>query len=179
MTDLDPRLLKDLGRLAQRYPPEQWSLLAAWVDDDRNQRKLAHLLREMTEASRSARDRPGPTRAPSSRAETIRKTIKEMQEEDPERAAALEALWEKLRAREMLRTMAEMRSFVAHAGLNDLGSTRREQAVAELMVQLMALPKDDVERIARAPSIEDRDLGEEYERWVQLILDRKSDESPS
>ena len=178
MTHLDPRLLKDLSRLAQRYPPEQWSLLAAWVNDDRNQRKVAYVLQELAEASRSARQRPS-SRAASSRAEAIRRTIKEMQGEDPERAAALEGLWDKLRARELLRTMAAMRSFVAHAGLGDLGSSRRDQAVTELMEQLVALPRDEIDRIARTPSTDGRDLGEEYERWVRLILDRKSDESPS
>jgi hypothetical protein len=178
MTTLDSRLLKDLARLAQRYPPEQWSLLVDWVSDERNQRKLTQLLHEMMEVSQAVRRRPAPARAASGRTRTLRTTIEEMRDEDPARSAMLEALWDKLRAREVLPTMASIRSFVAEAGLSDLNSSRREQAVTEIMEQLVALPRNDLEKVALTPATEDRDLRAEYERWVRLILDRKPDAGP-
>jgi hypothetical protein len=176
MTDIDPRFLKELGRLAQRYPPEQWSLLADLVDDKQARRKMRSVLREMTEASRAGPPRRTSNRGTPPRAKTLQETIERIAREDPDRAAILDALWAKLRARELMPTMAAVKSFVEAAGLGDLKSSRRDQAVTEVMEYLAELPRQELETVALTPAAHGRHLGEEYDRWVRLILDRKPDE---
>jgi hypothetical protein len=83
-------------------------------------------------------------------------------------------MWLKLRSRELLPTMATVRAFTEAAGLKGLESNKREQAVAELIERLVEMPNDDLEQMMRQTVVEDRELGDEYERWVHLILHRQS-----
>ncbi len=83
-------------------------------------------------------------------------------------------MWRKLRQRELLPTMTAVRTFAEATGLKGLESTRREQAVAELIEQLVEMPSDDLEQMMRHTVVEDRKLGDEYERWVRLILQQRS-----
>jgi hypothetical protein len=86
------------------------------------------------------------------------------------RADALDQLWSKLRDRELLPTMPMVRTFAAAVGLKGLTSTKRDQAVTELLEQLVGMPLDEVERLMAATVVEDRKLGDEYDRWVRLII---------
>jgi hypothetical protein len=49
-----------------------------------------------------------------------------------------------------------------------------EQAVAELVERLVEIPSGDLEQMMRQTVVEDRELGDEYERWVHLILRQQS-----
>ncbi len=46
--------------------------------------------------------------------------------------------------------------------------------LAELIEQLVEMPSDDLEQMIRHTVVEDRKLGDEYERWVRLILQQRS-----
>lgn len=177
MTELDPRLIAELARLAPRYPAQQWKLLAEWVDDEDKRRELGLLLREIADASRAPRRRPNRKRAKAhSHAQKLRAAIDAVRDDDPHRAEILEQAWDQLRSREVLPTLAALRSFVAAAGLNDLKSSRRDQATTELMEQLVTMSQADLDNVTFAVPEDGRSLGEEYERWFHLILDRKPDD---
>jgi hypothetical protein len=166
MTDLNPQMIADLARVAARYPPEEWELLIEIVNDEARRNELQTVLRELAGASRArreARRSSGATRQPG-RAQRVRARLEVIGEEDPERA--------KLRQRELLPTMSLVRAFAEAVGVKGLRSTKREQAVTELMEQIIELPSGALEGLMRNTSVHDRKLGEEYERWVGLILDR-------
>jgi hypothetical protein len=90
-----------------------------------------------------------------------------------------EDMWTKLRRRELLPTLAAVRAFAEAVGLKELGANRREQAIVELVRQLVAMPSGDLEQMMHQTVVVDRQLGEEYERWVRLILHRRGDSAAS
>jgi len=104
----------------------------------------------------------------------VRESLAQVRAEDAARADLLEDIWLKLRERELLPTIAAVRVFAQVMGSKGIQSTRRYQAVTELMEQQVALPGDALEHRMRHTVVEDRKLGEEYEEWVRLILGRSS-----
>lgn len=67
--------------------------------------------------------------------------------------------------------MPLVRSFAQATGLKGLQSSKREQAVTELMEYIVAMPPDELQRIMRETVVQDEGgLTAEYERWVSLIL---------
>jgi hypothetical protein len=173
MTEPDPRLLVDLARLASKYKPKDWQALAAWLEDDHRE-KLRALLHELTVASaegrpkRTARPRRR-TQAPP-RAPKVRETISELRLNDVHRADLLDEIWLKLRERELLPTIADVRAFAEAVGRKHLEATRRDQAVTELMEHLVGMAPDALEERMRDTLSSNRQLGEEYEQWVRFIL---------
>ncbi|HWX87212.1 MAG TPA: hypothetical protein VNX67_03455 [Solirubrobacteraceae bacterium] len=172
MTDLNQKLLRDLANLASRYRPSDWERLAGWLENEERRKQVHTLLLELASVSQTRRKspqrrakRPGPT-------PRIREALTRVRLEDTARADLLEGIWLKLRERELLPTIAAMRAFAQAMGSKGIRSTRRDQAVTELMELLIALPADSLEKRMRKTVVEDRKLGEEYEEWVRLILGR-------
>jgi hypothetical protein len=175
MTELNPKLVADLARLAARYPPRDWQCLIEYFEDDRRRAQLGALLRELAATSRArTRDTSKGVERRPGRAPRVREALDRIRVTDPARANLLEDVWLKLRERELLPTMSTLRAFAEAAGFKGLTSAKREQAVTELMERLIDVPNDALESMTRHAVVEDRKLGEEYERWVQLILRRGS-----
>ena len=82
----------------------------------------------------------------------------------------LDEIWRKLRERELLPTIADVRAFAEAVGRKHLEATRRDQAVTELMEHLVGIPPEALEERMRDTLSSDRQLGEEYEQWVRFIL---------
>lgn len=179
MTEINRQLLADLARIATRYPADDWLRLADWLEDERRRAQVGALLRELAATSRSTaarrskpRHRGGAVRG-ASRLPQLRASLAATRETDPARADLLDDIWAKLRQRELLPTMDAMRGFADLLGLKRLNSPKREQAVAEIMEQLVEMPSDKLEQLMQQTVVTDRELGEEYERWVRLILRRR------
>jgi hypothetical protein len=181
MNDPNPKLLGDLARLAVKYRPKDWEQLAAWLEDEGQRERVRTLLLELALVSQA---RPKRTRrrakrpAPTSR---VRVALTQVRAEDGARADLLEDIWVKLRERELLPTIASVRTFAQAMGSKGLQATRRDQAIPELMELLIALPGDSLEERMRQTVVEDRKLGEEYEEWARLILGRplRNPETPT
>jgi hypothetical protein len=172
MTDLNRKLLGDLARLAAKYPPKDWEQLAAWLADESQREQTRALFIELASVSQARRKRPrrrAKVQAPATR---LREALAGIRAEDAARADLLDDLWLKLRERELLPTIAAVRAFGHAIGSKGIESTRRDQAVTELMEQLIEMPGDALEQRMRQTVVEDRKLGEEYEDWVRLILGR-------
>jgi hypothetical protein len=172
MTGPNRQLVLDLAKLAARYPPEDWQELVDCLEDKLRRKQLTRLLGELAQASRARR---GPTSGShtQSRASRLRQSLVAVRREDPDRADLFEERWKKLRQRDLLPTMGAVRAFADAAGLKGLESTRREQAIPELLSHLIELPVAESEQMMRQTVIHDRKLGDEYASWVRLILDRK------
>jgi hypothetical protein len=175
MTEPNYKLLSDLARLAAKYRPKDWEQLAAWLDDESQRQRLQTLMTELAAVSRAPRKKPARrTKAPAP-ASRLRKELAKVRREDTRRADLLEDIWLKLRERELLPTTAAVRSFAQAMGSKQATSSRRDQAIIELMHLLIQLPGGALEERMRQTVVTDRKLGEEYEEWVRLILGRVSD----
>jgi hypothetical protein len=173
MNELNPKLLADLARLASKYRPKDWEQLAAWLEDEKQRKQLRLLILELAAASRPSRKRRSKpskgTKRPSA-ASQVREKLANMRIDDPTRADLLEDTWLKLRERELLPTIADVRAFAQAIDSKGIQASRRDQAVTELLEMLIGLPSDSFEHNMRQAVVEDRNLGEEYQRWVKLIL---------
>jgi hypothetical protein len=172
MNGPNSKLLVDLAHLGKKYKAKDWEELAACLDDPRQRERVRALLLELAEVSRTRRKpatRNGPKR---SRVAATKKALERVRREDANRADLLDDIWLKMRQGELLPTLAALRVFAEAMGSKGLKSTRRDQAVTELMELLIKMPSDSLEQRMREVAVHDRELGDEYERWVQLILRR-------
>jgi hypothetical protein len=168
---VNPDLLNDLARLTKKYKPKEWEQLSRLLEDPKQLEEFRLLLRELTAVSKK-QSRPRKKAAKSSKATKVRKSLDVLRKEDPDRAAMLEDIWLKLRQRDLLPTIAAVRAFGEIMGLKGLESSRRDQAVTELMELFLDLPAEALEEKMRQTVVEDRRLGDEYDAWVDLILRR-------
>lgn len=171
MIEVNPGLLADLARLAGRYPPEDWRALIDWMEDPGRRRELALVLDELAAASRRRRDKSAADPA-SGRPPSVPQKIDALRATDPERAALLEDLWQRLRTRELFPDMGTLRAFAESVGMKGFRATKRDQAVAGVLRHLAELPRADLHAALARPVTNDASRSGEYERWVQLILGR-------
>jgi hypothetical protein len=169
----NPRLISDLARLATKYKPSDWEQIIACLDDEKQRAQIRSLLVELGEASKTHRKKPRRSgKQPPSRTVRVREALSQIRVRDPARAELLDDIWLRLRERELLPTVAGVRAFAEAVGLKSLVASRRDQAVPELMERLIELPTEILEERLRDGVVKDRDLGDEYASWVQLILGR-------
>ena len=178
MTRLKKEILKDIARLTNKYKDNDWEELGIFLRDPEQLASLQILLVQLAETSRNQRRAPNRKRGKSSGTHKIREALASIRKEDPERADLLEGIWAKLRQRELLPTMAAVRTFAEAMGSKGLRSSRRDQAVAELMELFLQLPEHTLEEKMRQTVVEERQLGDEYEAWVDLILHRSRKDRP-
>lgn len=171
MTSINPKLLADLARLVSRYEPEDWVALSRLVRDKDSRESLAVLLDELAQAS--ARQRPRSRSQKSVSPINVRDQLAQLRENNSQRASVLNDLWMKLRSRELLADMPSVRAFSEAIGMKMLVSRRRDQAISEIVEYLIPLPDEELQTaLSRATIRADRKFGEEYEKWVTLILGR-------
>jgi len=168
--EINRDLVADLARLARRYPPEDWHAILRWLEDETSRHQLSLLLRELSNVSK----RVVPPRKREKRSQSIGRLLEEMQSTEPAKAELLRDLHRRLLTRELLPTPASLREFIEIVGLESRNTQKREQATNQLIRQLASLQHDDIEKALQVASTGPRDLGEEYERWVALILGRGS-----
>lgn len=179
MTTVNPKLISDIARLVGKYKPSDWQALANMVEDKDTRATLAALLDEFALASERHRERTTRRPATSSTPGEVRDRLVKLREVDPTRADVLGDLWMKLRSRELLPDMPAVRAFSDAIGMKTLASSRREYAISEVVNYLAALPEDELQfALGRATLSADRRLGEEYKKWVALIL-RQEPQPPS
>lgn len=165
---LNTELLAELARLARRYPPEAWESLLYWLEDEAHRKQVVSLLSELARLSSRT---PSRSRKPEIKA-SVPHVLADMQRTDGRKADLLQDFWRKLVAREVLPSQASIRSFAEMVGLRIPTSKKREQAVNDLVRQLIDLPYDDIQSALEKTAMTSRDFGQEYERWVNIILRR-------
>lgn len=173
MTQPDPKLIADLARVVAKYSTEDWRALAEFLRDPENLAELAELAERLGSASRSRAGRV----AGHARGLPVRDVLAQVRTRDPARADALDDIWSRLRRRELLPEMRSIRAFAEAAGLKSLEATKRDQAVAEIMRQVVNVPPEQLAAALTDASAPDRVLGDEYGRWVRLILGSGDDRS--
>jgi hypothetical protein len=168
---VNPDLLKDLARLGKKYKPREWEQLLRLLENPEQLEGFRVLIAELAETSKQ-QSRKRRKAAQPSRTAKVRQSLKSLVKEEPQRAAMLDDIWLKLRRRDLLPSIASVRAFAELMGLKGLESSRRDQAVTELMEILIDLPAEALEQKMQQTVVEDRRLGDEYDAWVDLILRR-------
>jgi alanyl-tRNA synthetase len=164
-------LLIDLARLVKKHPPEEWESVINWFKDEERREKLLAIIQELAGVSKKIHDKSRRKR----NIPGIAYLLDEVRQIDPQKAELLRQFWNKLRSREVLPTFSTMRMFAEAAGLPIISAKKREQAVNELMRQFMNLPYDEIQDTLQKALIARSNFGEDYGRWVDLILGNRSD----
>lgn len=170
-SSINTDLIYDLARLARRYPPEDWETILRWLNDEDSRKQMINLFQEIRAMSSQQRKKTSGLRGAS----RIPGLLEEIKTKDPAKGTILSDFWRKLRNRELLTKVSNIRMFADIVGLQAIHSTKRDQAIGELMRQLIDLPRDKVESALQKASVAPRNFGDEYERWVTLILANKPD----
>jgi hypothetical protein len=172
-SDLNTKLVADLARLVTRYSPDDWRTLLLLFENEETRKLVVLLLDELAHASARRRSSNSPSRSTTSA--SIRQRLDEMGEAEPAHAHLLADLWARIRSRELLPEMSNLRVFSEEIGMKTLASRNRDQAASEVIGHLMNISEMDLKAALKAASAGvERKLGEEYENWVRLILDRDS-----
>jgi len=170
---VNPKLIADLARLAARYGPEDWKALSRLLKDEESRALVATMIDELAKASRRSRQRPNNRTARAVVRPTMRDRLAQLRQADPERADLLNDLWVRIRNRELLADMTSLRAFSEAIGMKTLLAGRHEQAASEVVQHLMSLPPEALGvALSRSTLKVDRELGDEYDQWVSLILNR-------
>jgi len=168
--EINTSLLEDLVRLTKKYEAEDWETLLLYLNDETKRAGLVKLLESLSTVSR----RHASLGKRGKKSPGIYKLLQDLKAEDPAKADILKDFWQKLITRELLPSAGSLRHFAEVSGLKRPTSEKREQAISELICQLLNLPLEVIKEILGKASIShNRDFGEEYTRWVQLILGRK------
>jgi len=167
--EVNTKLIADLVRLAKKYRPEEWMSIIEWLQDPDRREGLVSLMRELRAVSGRTENRPRRRQ----NVPGIAHLLEEVRRSDLRKAEILQEIHSKLKSREILPTFSTLRMFTEAAGLAALSSRKREQAINELMRQLSTLPYEEIQSALQRASVGRPDFGEDYERWVSLILGNK------
>jgi hypothetical protein len=168
MDQINRELLVDLCRLVRRYSSQDWQGIIKWLEDDERRMQFVTLLRELAitskevaSKSRRKENQPG-----------IIHFFENLRRIDPVKASLLEEFRSKLQARNVLPTLGDLRIFADSIGFKSFSPRRREEAITQIIKHLGNLPYEEIQKALQKTLIAPRDLGKEYEQWVNLILGR-------
>ena len=160
-----PPLGVALARLIVEYPETDWKTLSERL---RNREFMEELAEAVDGISKLATKSGGKqkTKRPTSR----RSVFARISEEDPEKAKILTALRSRLTDKVRPPPLSQIRSLAVAIGMKDHISSRREQAVNQIIRHLVDKTVEEIKTKLHKEIPGQRDLGSEYNRWVDLIL---------
>ena len=164
-----PPLVTALARLIVEYPEKDWQTLSERL---RNREFMEELAEAVDGISKLATKSGGKqkTKRPTSR----RSVLARIAEEDPEKAKILTALRSRLTNKVRPPSLSQIRSLAVAMGMKDHIPSRREQAVDQIVRHLADKTVEEIKTKLHKELPGQRDLGSEYDRWVDLILGARS-----
>lgn len=161
-----PSLLAEIGRLLVEYPEKDWKSLAdrlrnrALFDDIATAIDDAVVVVAKSAAEKTKKDRP--KRRMSSLARVA--------QEDKAKAEILSALKSRLTDKDKTVTLAYIRGFASSLGMKEELASRREQVVNQIVHYLATKSTEEIEAALRMALPVQQPRGQEFDRWVDLIL---------
>ena len=160
-----PPLVAAIGRLLVEYPEKDWKALARRLRDRALIEEIATAIDDaIAVVAKSAEKATKEGSKP--RASVIAKVARE----DAAKAEILYALKSRLTDKGQTGTLAYIRGFASSLGMKEELPSRREQAVNQIVRYLAAKTTGEIEAALRTALPAQRPLGQEFDRWVDLIL---------
>lgn len=158
-----PTLIAEIGRLFIEYPAKDWKLLAdhirdpALIDDivATIEQGIAHAAKA-TEKTKEERPKRRVSRKPR------------VLPEDEAKAKILTML--KSRLADKTLTPVNIREFASLLGMKEKLATHRERAGNQIIRYLANKSTEEIEAALRMMLPVERPVGQEFDRWVSLIL---------
>ncbi|MGO8917177.1 MAG: hypothetical protein ACLQJR_14825 [Stellaceae bacterium] len=146
------------------YSNKEWDEVLGLLRDDTRKLVLLNALSmaKKTEGRSKSTSR-GTQRPTKGKKETKRRVYKNV---------TLGQFDDALRRKVVLGSNASLREFARTIGLPERLSTERDEAVTQIISFLSQMAPEHLHKILASKSTKLRDLGGEYERWVEIILNR-------
>ena len=161
-----PTLVAEIGRLLAEYPEKDWRALVNRLREPAFMEDIASAIEDalVSQAKRSAR------KATTVRRQPHRSVIAKVAQDDKAKAEKLYALKSLLTDSENSLSLGDIRGFAVSLGMKDELANRRDQAINQIVRYLAAKTTDEIEAIVQAGPPAQRKRGQEFDRWVKLIL---------
>lgn len=160
-----PSLVAEIGRLLVEYPEREWQALAERLRERALIEDIAAAIDDALTlgASPVVKSRKVRHRASES-------VIAKVARVDKAKAERLSALKSRLMDRDTRLPFAYIRGFASSLGIKEELSSRRNQAVNEIIRHLAAKTRDEIDNILKTALSSQPTEGQEFDRWVKLIL---------
>ena len=159
-------MVAEIGRLFVEYPEEDWRVLARGLREGTLIGDVAEAIDALL-ASGGTSQQVAVEAVSHPRRENV---IARVARDDPAKAEKLFALKSWLTRKDSRPTLAVVRGFAASLGMKEELAKRRDQAVNQIVRHLAAQRTDEIDDIVVAAMPRESVEGQEYDRWVKLIL---------
>lgn len=168
--DRSAELLRDLAKLLIKYPADTWRAILTRLREGR-------FVSELEAALDAALVRiPERERLTSGKRSGARDPLLALRDVNLLLAEVLSDFRAKLKRRELMPNLAELREFAHVCGIKDQIPLKREQAIAFLIRYLSEKQPRDVAHLLGSMRGTRRDFEAEFERWANLIMQRSKPE---
>jgi len=154
---MNPELLIDIARLIRKYPPEVWEDLTDLLHRPELRERVLYLAREMSKLSHQARAGLERNAARAEDDIVFRRAL----------------LLDQIRTDLETRRGSEVRDYARSLGMGFDKSTTKEVLISRILKMLAAKDVEEIERV-RTPTLFSRPVREDYERWGELIMGKKT-----
>ena len=159
-----PSLVAEIARLLVEYPEKEWRVLVDNLRDHSLINDIASAIEDLismtvksTGKKNTVRNRPRES------------VIARVAREDTAKADILSSVQSRLANKDNVVPLAYIREFASSLGMKEELPARREQAVNQIIEYLSSKTTDEIEA-ALLTVLPMQDQGQEFERWVDLIL---------
>ena len=153
---MNPELLLDIARLLRKYPADVWDELLQDLRSPDLHKKITIIVQEMHKLSHESRA-------------NFRRTQEDQDEVFFRRALLLD----QIRADLTRRAISEVRDYGESLGVATGGVVRKELLVNRILKTLAAKNIEEIRR-TRTPSLFEPSVKEDFERWGELIMGKRS-----
>ena len=160
-----PPLVAEIGRLLVEYPEKDWRALAGGLKDRALIEDIATAIDDAMALVERSKEKTKKERAKPRMSELAR-----VAREDKPKAEILSALKSRLTDKDKAVTLAYIRGFASSLGMKEELASHREQAVNQIIHYLATRTTVEIEAALRAVVPVQQSLGQEFDRWVDLIL---------
>ena len=160
-----PSLVSEIARLLVEYPQKDWNALVGRIRNRPFLEDLAAAIDDTMEVMETVAENREKGR-PRSRG----RILDEVAREDQEKAEILSRLKLQLTDKDQFVTLAHIRGFASSLGMKEELANRRNQAVNQIVRYLASKRTDEIATALQAALAEQAQQGQEFHRWVDLIL---------
>ena len=154
-----------IGRLLVEYPEKDWRALADRLRERALVEDIAAAIDDVLALGANPVEKTSKVRHRSGES-----VIAKVARVDKAKAEKLSALKSRLMDRGARLTFAYIRGFASSLGIKEELSNRRDQAVNEIVRHLAAKTSDESDGILKTALSSQPTEGQEFDRWVKLIL---------